>query len=256
MRKLTVLWCFCLLFTSLFFMAQISPAMTIDDAIGIWLFDDGKGETAADASGNGNEGTLMEGAKWVDGKFGGALSFDTEGPFVRIEVPSVQLSSWSAMIWINPNNPKAGHYQGLIQAWPNGGEFQIDSNGAVGVHPVYGGSLEAEEWSHVAALVENNQVLVYINGEEVINGAVGAVTFVNIGIGDLYEVPAGFNYKFSGVVDEVAIFKQAIAEDDIRDIMNDGLEKVLGLAAVSNSGKVTATWAKIKSLDYNEISTP
>jgi hypothetical protein len=92
-------------------------------------------------------------------------------------------------------------------------------------------------------------VQVYINGKEVIKGAVGAVTFGKIGIGDLYEVPAGFNYKFSGIVDEVAIFKQAITYDDVRDIMNDGLGEVLGLAAVSNAGKVTATWGKIKNLD-------
>jgi hypothetical protein len=153
------------------------------------------------------------------------------------------------MLWIKPKNPKAGHYQGLIQAWPNGGEFQIDGNGAVGVHPVYGGSLEANQWSHAAVVVSNNNVQVYINGKEVIKGAVGAVTFGKIGIGDLYEVPAGFNYKFSGIVDEVAIFKQAITYDDVRDIMNDDLGEVLGLAAVSNAGKVTATWGKIKNLD-------
>jgi hypothetical protein len=195
MSKFTVLWCFCVWFTGLTFMAQFSPAVTIDDAIGVWLFNDGKGETASDASKNGNEGKLMEGPKWVDGKFGGALSFDAEGPFVRIEVPSVQLSTWTAMIWINPNNPKAGHYQGLIQSWPNGGEFQIDGK---------------------------------------------------IGIGDLYEVPPGFNYKFSGIVDEVAIFKQAIADDEIRKMMNDGLGNVLGLAAVSKAGKLTTTWGGIK----------
>jgi hypothetical protein len=246
MRKLTVLWCFCLWFTGLIFMTPFSSAVNIDDAIGVWLFDDSKGETAADASKNGNEGKLMEGPKWVDGKFGGALSFDAEGPFVRIEVPTIQLSSWTAMIWIKPNNPKAGHYQGLIQSWPNGGEFQIDGNGAVGVHPVYGGSLEANEWSHVAVLIDNNQLQVYINGKEVIDGAVGAVTFGKIGIGDLYEVPPGFNYKFSGIVDEVAIFKTAIADDDIRTLMTDGLGKVLGLAAVSNAGKLTTTWGSIK----------
>ena len=208
------------MFTSLIFMAKISPAVSINDAIGVWLFDDGEGETAADASGNGNEGKLMEGPKWVDGKFGGALSFDTEGPFVRIEVPDIQLTSWTAMIWIKPNNPRAGHYQALIQAWPNNGEFQIDANGAVGVHPVYGGSLEAKEWAHVAAVVKDNHVYVYINGEEVIDGAVGTVTFSKIGIGDLFEVPPGFNYKFSGIVDEAAIFKQAITETEIRDIIS------------------------------------
>jgi len=247
MRRLDTLMSVGLLFLCLMFVARISTAVTLDDAIGIWLFDDGAGDTTADSSGNGNDGILMEGPQWVDGKFGDALSFDVEGPFVRIEVPSVQLSSWAATIWINPVNPGAGHYQGLIQAWPNQGEFQIDTNGAVGVHPVYGGSLEANEWSHVAALVDNNNVQVYINGEEVISGAVGAVTFVQIGIGDLYEVPPGFNYKFTGIVDEVAIFNKAIAESEIQDIMNEGLGNVMGITAVSGPGKVAATWGKMKA---------
>lgn len=249
MRKLISLMFSGSLFLCLVFMAQISIAVTIDDAIGIWFFDEGEGDTTADASGNENEGTLMEGPSWVDGKFDGGLSFDVEGPFVRIEVPSIELTSWTVMIWINPNNPGAGHYQGLIQAWPNGGEFQIDPGGAVGVHNVYGGNLETQEWSHVAVLVDNNNSRVFINGAEVTNGAISPVTFVNIGIGDLYEVPAGFNYKFSGIVDEVAIFNKAIDEDDIQNIMNDGLGKTLGVAAVDSSGKLAATWGEIRNSD-------
>ncbi len=242
MKKLVTLMCIGVLFL----IAQFSIAVTMDDAIGVWLFDDGKGDTATDSSKNGNAGKLMDNPQWVDGQSGKALSFDVEGPFVRIEVPSVTLSSWTAMIWINPKNPRAGHYQGLIQAWPNQGEFQIDSNGAVGVHPIYGGSLKAEEWAHVAVRIDNNNLQVFINGKEVIKGTVSPVTFVKIGIGDLYEVPAGFNYKFAGVVDEVAIFNKAIDEKDIQDIMNKGLGQVLGIAAVSNSGKITATWGKMK----------
>lgn len=236
-----------LLSISLMFVTQSFAAITMDDAIGVWLFDDGKGDTAADASKNGNKGKLMDNPTWVDGKFGGGLSFDVEGPFVKIEVPSVQLSTWTMMLWINPINSKAGHYQGLIQAWPNNGEMQIDSNGAVGVHPVYGGTLESQEWSHVACVADNNNLKVYINGKEVIKGTVSAVTFVKIGIGDLYEVPAGFNYKYSGVVDEVGIFNKAIEEKDIQDVMDKGLGKVLGIAAVSPSGRATSTWGKIKN---------
>ena len=114
---------------------------------------------------------------------------------------------------------------------------------------MYGGVLEAQEWSNVAVLVDNNNAQVFINGEEVTNGAVSPVIFVNIGIGDLYEVPAGFNYKFSGIVDEVAIFSKAIDVDDIQNIMNDGLGKTLGIAPVDSSGKLTATWGKVKSAD-------
>jgi hypothetical protein len=245
MKKLVILIFISMLF--LMFTIQNTSAVTMDDAIGLWLFDEGKGDTSADSSKNGNKAKLMQEPKWVDGKFGKAVSFDVEGPFARIEVPSVQLTSWTAMAWISPKKPKAGHYQGVIQAWPNQGEFQIDANGAIGVHPVYGGSLKENEWAHVTARVENNNLQVFINGKEVIKGTVGAVTFVKIGIGDLYEVPAGFNYKFSGMVDEVAIFNKAIVENDIQDIMKKGIGKAFGIADVSSLDKITATWGKIKS---------
>jgi len=231
----------------LMFVVQSSKAVIMDDAMGIWLFDDGKGDTAVDSSKNGHNGKLMDNPTWVDGKFDKALSFDVEGPFVRIELPSINLSSWTEVVWINPDNPGAGHYQGIIQAWPNGGEFQIDPTGAVGVHPIYGGSLKAKEWAHIAMRVDNNNLQVFINGKEVIKGAIPAVTFGNIGIGDLYAVPAGFNYKFAGMVDEVAIFNKTIDENDIQDLMNKGIGKVLGIAAVSASDKITATWGEIKS---------
>ncbi len=43
--------------------------------VGWWTFNDGSGGTAADASGNGNNGTV-DGASWTTGQLGGALSFD------------------------------------------------------------------------------------------------------------------------------------------------------------------------------------
>ena len=51
------------------------------NAVGIWLFDEGNGDTAKDSSGNGNDGTL-EGPKWVDGKFGKALEFNGASDYV------------------------------------------------------------------------------------------------------------------------------------------------------------------------------
>lgn len=245
MRKITIM-IFISLLCSLS-ISQVFGAVTMDDTIGFWLFDEGKGDIAKDSSKNGNNGKLIDNPTWVNGKFGQALSFDVEGPFVKIDMPRVQLNSWTAMVWINPFKTKAGHFQGLIQAWPNGGEFQIDSNGAVGVHPVYGGSLKDKEWAHVAVRIDNGSSQVYINGKEVIKGTVPPVTFVQIGIGDLYAVPAGFNYKYTGIIDEVAIFNRAIAENDILEIMNKGLGKIMGVTEVSSSDKIASTWGKIKS---------
>jgi hypothetical protein len=45
----------------------------------------------------------------------------------------------------------------------------------------------------------------------------------------------------------VAIFNVALGENDIKKIMDDGLEETVGLTAVSPAGKLTATWAQIKS---------
>ncbi len=59
--------------------------VSVDDAIGIWLFDEGKGNVAKDSSPNGNDGELIAGPKWVEGKFGGALEFDGSGTSVETE---------------------------------------------------------------------------------------------------------------------------------------------------------------------------
>ena len=53
----------------------LSAALDPDAALGIWFFDDGNGNTAKDTSKNGNDGDI-DGAQWVDGKFGGALKFE------------------------------------------------------------------------------------------------------------------------------------------------------------------------------------
>ena len=49
-----------------------------EHTVGLWHFDEGSGNEAKDASGNGNDGTLqnMEEGDWVDGKYRIGLEFD------------------------------------------------------------------------------------------------------------------------------------------------------------------------------------
>ena len=77
-----VLACACLAFA---FPLLSAAEVSVDDAIGIWLFDEGKGNVAKDSSPNGNDGELIAGPKWVEGKFGGALEFDGSGTSVETE---------------------------------------------------------------------------------------------------------------------------------------------------------------------------
>ncbi|MHC4494231.1 MAG: hypothetical protein ACYSYM_00240 [Planctomycetota bacterium] len=56
--------------------------------VGYWPLDEGGGTTTADASGNGNDGTLNA-PKWDAGKFGSALNFDGVDDYVDLGNPPI-----------------------------------------------------------------------------------------------------------------------------------------------------------------------
>ena len=52
--------------------AGISYAkIDLETCVGVWLFDEGKGNVASDSCENGSNGKIHGGAKWVNGKLGG-----------------------------------------------------------------------------------------------------------------------------------------------------------------------------------------
>ena len=78
----------CLLLTALFaLLAQGQAQGALEGPgsglVGWWKFDEGSGTTAADSSGNGNNGALLNGLEWTTGMNGsGALSFDGVNDYV------------------------------------------------------------------------------------------------------------------------------------------------------------------------------
>ncbi len=53
--------------------------------VGWWSFDEGTGTVAIDSSGNGHDGTLVDGPTWIDGQYGSALEFTSSSD--RVDVP-------------------------------------------------------------------------------------------------------------------------------------------------------------------------
>jgi len=84
---------------SLLFIGQTVAKIDPKTLVGAWLFDENQGNTAKDASGNGNPGTLDKTPKWVDGKFGKALEFNgTNG--VEIAHPeNFEFLTWTYVLW-------------------------------------------------------------------------------------------------------------------------------------------------------------
>ena len=103
--------------------AKIDP----ETCIGMWLFDDGDGTVATDSSVSKNDGTLMNGAEWVDGKFGDGVSFDGVDDFVELASqpdPLMDGFTFSAWVMRNADNPTCqevfNNHQFFLRTKPEG----------------------------------------------------------------------------------------------------------------------------------------
>ena len=55
---------------------NVSDAKLDESTIaGMWTFEEGKGDTVEDLSGNGSDGTFVGDIKWAKGQFGNGIEF-------------------------------------------------------------------------------------------------------------------------------------------------------------------------------------
>ena len=239
-----------IMISSLCMAAYPLPAELLDDAAGIWLFDEGKGGVAADTSGNGNDGEVS-GAKWAEGKFGGALEFEPPH-VVRVE-PSDSLNFKDQMTiatWVYMNKGvsdtairRNGSYLLEVQS---GGErvpgayvFGIWSGGGF-TGGVWGRTVvEPEKWYHIVGLYDGSEMKLYVDGT--LEAAVKQDGDVDQAGELLFGTFGG--EKFIGRLDEIIFFDRGITEAEIAALMK-GVEAVL---PVSPNGLLTTTWGRLKN---------
>jgi hypothetical protein len=234
--------------------AAIDP----ETAVGVWLFDEGAGNTTADASGKGHEGTL-NGPKWRDGRFDGALEFDG-GQWVQIpSTPELQLGDQLTMMaWFYATKiddwrqliAKSDEYLLRIDPPQEGNRMSafVKPNGSWEPR-ASAGVPDLKTWIHFAATYDskanNNHLIVYVNGVQAgASTRPGKVTPT----GNPVEIGRwGGGSFFVGLIDEAAIFNVVLSEEDIQTIMENGLKATLGGGlAVSPKGKLAATWGSLK----------
>ena len=108
----------------------------------------------------------------------------------------------------------------------------------LGTTPVIDG-----KWHHVAASYDGKDARVYIDGELEGEAPWGAMDAASgpVTIGGTVQ-----GHYFTGIIDDVGLFSEALEIDDIESIMDDGLGVATGIAAVSPSDKLAAVWGNIK----------
>jgi len=262
LERLTLVWMSFIVLSLVF--TGISDAEIDPGAIeGLWLLNEGEGEVAIDSSGNGNDGTIR-GAEWVDGKFDKALEFDGTGRDKLVingyfgiggADPRTIVFWWkgsaiSRHSWVKwgINSPGQKYHIRGDTGVTGKVTLQVETNGGGcrGKTDVCDG-----KWHHIAVVlpVGSDSVddhLLYVDGvleTQTGGGDVGVDTDTNtteVHIG----TPLAHHVFANGVMDEIAIFNVALDENEINNIMTNGLKTVL---AVEQTDKLATTWATVKT---------
>ena len=243
--------------------AEIDPGT----AVGIWLLDEGKGNAVKDFSGNRNDGNFVGNPKWVDGVFGKGLRFDGSDDMVPVGQNKVlRVEVGTMMNWINMATTEDvglssmtipyddgpawdAPYRSLgLGAWQGQLRYWIAINDEN--REIQPGDIDPDRWYHQAITFDGQFRRAYLDGkllEEVEEE--GEITYGDppptavIGSASIV-VPREY---FQGGVDEVAIFNVALSEDEISEIMTEGLGALGFSTAVDPSGKLATTWATVKA---------
>ncbi|MCP4611002.1 MAG: LamG domain-containing protein, partial [Planctomycetes bacterium] len=195
--------------------------------LGFWTCDEGEGAVVGDSSGNGRDGTIVNGDPvWVEGVHGSAV--ELVGPTL-VEIPPLDLELSEATMagWIKPNGAQPDWSSIIMTRDPGPATglnilgFQLayhwnDTSSSWGFR---GGDMIAEDdWTFAAVTIEPDKATFYVNGEA---GSVNEVTHdpilwnSNIYLGG--DGTAGWvSRRMNGALDDVVIYDRALSAGEIR----------------------------------------
>jgi len=255
----------CICSSVLVHMAAIPSFSKIDPKtiVGLWLFDEGRGNIAKDDSGNGHHGEFIGlKPKWVEGKFGQAFEFDgqddsilfnaaerpehafifhqpTDATFVfwikRLTLPHV------AIFWTRGDVTDKGRFNVYAGAGENFGFTYKSDDGTP--HGIFSRTVDLpfKEWTHLAITRKGKSYIAYKDG-------VAADRAVDpepdLPKARRWIASGRDGFRFNGILDEIGAFKAVLSAEDVNNIMNNGLEK--SALVVSSTKKLATIWGQIK----------
>ena len=203
---------------SITFTTQVSSITAVENLVGYWPFDEGKGGIVEDVI-DWFDGELFGGLKWVDGMVGKALEFD--GVDGRVVVGNylpifgiTENMTFSA--WCYPTDTLTNRaFIVKHDAFYVGFGEQDHLKFVLQPHDISvestDNSLPLREWYHLAVTFDGKAMRVYIDGElnsELHNNIPITPSEANLVIGQ----------GFSGIIDEVRLYNKALSQDEIANI--------------------------------------
>jgi hypothetical protein len=221
----------------------VGAAAVASGLAGRWLLNEGSGASAADSSGNGNQGTV-DGATWVSGHAGSALRFN--GTSDRVTVPSsssLSPSSVTASAWVradsSPGDWRVFLFKGVTDCLA--ASYALKSSGAGGLvfsisdgttnvfSPDAGSGVWDGAWHLVTGTYDGAHVRLYVDGALV--GATATTITIGYGLPDGDDLVIGHpvnacgqSSQFAGDIDEVQIWGRALSGAEILGLYDSSVD--------------------------------
>jgi fibronectin type 3 domain-containing protein len=212
---------------------------------GAWHFEEGRGVTIFDSSGNGNNG-IIAGPSWVNSKegLGKALEFGGMNGYVSlpnsasldITNPPLSIFAWIKVKegadtgWIVAKNYDSASNIQYGMFWRTGdNKIEVYLQGGSRVSSPLN-SVLAGNWYFVGFTWDGQYVRLYINGVQSATGTyTGTLTsqpYLRIG---RRETSA---YPFKGIIDEVRIYNRVLTSDEISNLFQGNEVSLSGLVGL------------------------
>ncbi len=245
MTRLTIICISCII-VSLIFAGPSYADVDPGTILGAWLLDEGTGDITLDASGNGNDGTLMSAPNWVAGHFGNALEFNGSSSYVNCgNAEALNTDVFSVSFWCyipstqgwNHMISRGEHHGGGNPGAVNWGVMMYDGQETIlyetyndTVKPSLSVNTTTGEWHHVVATHDGATMQLYHDGQ-----LAGATSTAGILLDENLPFIIGAQSRasgpsdyFDGSIDEVGYFNAILALEDIEAIMSFGLAGIIG----------------------------
>ncbi|MEI8138786.1 MAG: LamG-like jellyroll fold domain-containing protein [bacterium] len=208
----------------------MNPAQaSLGQGLAAWYrLDETNGTVIADSSSNRLNGVWLEGGEPNGGigRMGSALEFD--GVTSGVRIPSSDLldrsSNMTVSVWVRPDGGNTTGTQ-MVVARQGGLGLQMTgrrpevrlSGNAADVIPA-SASLAAGVWAHVALSISGSNMMLYVDGEVVLDTNITAVTTGRLAPLGIACEAVTTNFCFAGGLDDVRIYHRFLGGAEIREL--------------------------------------
>ncbi|MBI2609940.1 fibronectin type III domain-containing protein [Candidatus Giovannonibacteria bacterium] len=243
--------------------------------VGHWKLDETSGISAADSSGNSNNGTISNGPLWASGKINGALKMDGVDDYVTVSnSANLNPAVITLSAWINPatiaqeqkpiilksyTSHVSPYYQYYLfwyntATYPNTIAFGINVNGSL-AGAAKSNAFTPPGWHLVTGTFDGSASKLYVDGVEASSANVsGSLTSypTELHFGRYRNIATDSIHNFAGSIDDIRIYNRALTAADVQalyatapppaytfSLSNGGTKSIVQGSFISNS--ITAT---------------